>query len=198
MFSAMVTRGKSFPTYVGEQPPIGTPAADDQLIWRDASGQAAASETNAALAARLGGGGSDAAVAGYVDDPVSLTTVALAAQYLSLVAGGASVENVGAIESNVQTVGATGATETLDTATYGVFDMTMDQACEFTFSNPAPSGKNTTFVLVLRGAFTPTLPASVDWSGGVAPTYTTPSVYVFTTVDAGTTWLGSQVGAAFA
>jgi len=120
------------------------------------------------------------------------------ADYLPKVAAGASVENIGAVESNVQTVAATGATETLDTAVYGVFDMTMDQACEFTFSNPAPSGKATTFVLILRGAFVATLPSSIDWSGGAAPTYTTPSVYVFTTVDAGTTWLGSQVGAAFA
>jgi hypothetical protein len=116
---------------------------------------------------------------------------------LPRVAAGASVENIGAVESNVQTVAATGATETLDTSVYGVFDMTMDQACEFTFSNPAPSGKATTFVLILRGAFTPTLPASVDWADASAPTYTTPSVYTFTTVDAGTTWLGAQVGKAF-
>jgi len=120
------------------------------------------------------------------------------ADYLPKVAAGASVENIGAVESNVQTVAATGATETLDTAVYGVFDCTMDQACEFTFSNPAPSGKATTFVLILRGAFTPTLPSSIDWSGGAAPTYTTPSVYVFTTVDGGTTWLGAQTGKAFA
>ena len=30
-----------------------------------------------------------------------------------------------------------------------------------------------------------------------APTYTTPSIFVFTTVDAGTTWLGARVGKAF-
>ena len=120
------------------------------------------------------------------------------ANYLPLVAAGASVENIGAVEENVQTVAATGSTETLDTAVYGVFDMTMDQNCTFTFSNPAPSGKASSFVLILRGAFTPTLPASVDWSGGAAPTYTTPSMYTFTTVDAGTTWLGTQAGAAFA
>lgn len=106
--------------------------------------------------------------------------------------------NVGAIESDVSTVASTGATETLDTSLYGVFDVTMDQSCTFTFSNPAPSGDCTVFVLILRGAFTPTFPASVDWSGGAAPTYTTPSVYTFTTVDAGATWLGAQVGAAFA
>lgn len=117
---------------------------------------------------------------------------------LQKVAAGASVENVGAVESNVQTIATTGATETLDTSVYGVFDMTMDQACEFTFSNPAPSGKCTSFILILRGAFTPTLPSSIDWADGTAPTYTTPSMYVFTTVDGGTTWLGAQTGKAFA
>jgi len=117
--------------------------------------------------------------------------------YLPLVAGGASVENVGAIESNVLTVAATGATETLDTATYGVFNVTMDQNCTFTFSNPAPSGKATLFTLILRGAFTPTWPASVDWPDATPPTYGTPSVYTFLTLDAGTTWLGSRAGKAY-
>jgi hypothetical protein len=120
------------------------------------------------------------------------------ASYLPLVAAGASVENIGAVEANVNTIAATGSTETLDTSLYQVHDCTMDQNCTFTFSNPAPSGKCSSFVLILRGAFTPTLPASVDWSSGAAPTYTTPSMYTFTTVDAGTTWLGAQVGKAFA
>ncbi len=120
------------------------------------------------------------------------------ASYLPLVAAGASVENIGAVEANVNTVATTGATETLDTSLYQVHDCTMDQNCTFTFSNPAPSGKCSSFVLILRGAFTPTLPAAVDWSTGAAPTYTTPSMYTFTTVDAGTTWLGAQVGRAFA
>jgi hypothetical protein len=109
-----------------------------------------------------------------------------------------SITNVGAVEEEVNTVATSGATETLDVSAYGVHDVTMDQACTFTFSNPAPSGDASSFVLILRGAFTPTLPASVDWSGGAAPTYTTPSMYVFTTVDAGTTWLGAQSGSAFA
>lgn len=116
---------------------------------------------------------------------------------LKLVSGGASVEDIGAIESNVNTVAATGATETLDTSVYAVHDCTMDQACTFTFSNPAPSGDCSVFVLILRGAFTPTFPASVDWGDASAPTYTTPSLYTFATVDAGTTWLGAQVGKAF-
>lgn len=94
-------------------------------------------------------------------------------------------------------VATSGATETLDLSTYGVFDVTMDQACTFTFSNPVASGDAHIFALILRGAFTPTLPASVDWGDATAPTYTTPSMYVFTTVDGGTTWLGQQVGKAF-
>jgi hypothetical protein len=120
------------------------------------------------------------------------------ANYLPLLAGGAAVENIGSIESNVNTVAATGSTETLDLAVYGVHDCTMDQNCTFTFSNPAPSGKNTTFVLVLRGAFVATLPSSVKWSTGTVPTYTTPSFYLFSTIDGGTNYFAQQVGRAFA
>jgi hypothetical protein len=95
----------------------------------------------------------------------------------------------------VNVVAASGATETLP-ATSEFHDVTMDEACEFTFGAPTLDGHS--FILVLRGAFTPTFPGSVDWSGGAAPTYTTPSMYVFTTVDGGTNWLGAQIGAAFA
>jgi len=116
---------------------------------------------------------------------------------LPKVAGGASVENIGAVEWNVNTVAASGAAETLDTSLYGTHDITMDQNCEFTFSNPAPSGKETEFKLILRGAFTPTFPPAVDWADASAPTYTTPAVYIFWTVDAGTTWFGARSGKAF-
>lgn len=112
-------------------------------------------------------------------------------------ANGAAVEDVGAVEWRVNTVAATGATETLDTSAYGVHDLTMDQSCTLTFSNPAPLGKETEFKLYLHGAFTPTFPASVIWAGG-PPTYTSPAVYLFSTVDAGTTWFGFQAGKAFA
>ena len=105
--------------------------------------------------------------------------------------------NVPAIESDVSTIATSGSTETLDTSLFAIHDVTMDQACTFTFSNPAPSGNNTTFMLILRGAFTPTFPGSVDWADATPPTYTTPSVYIFTTVDAGTVWLGQSVGKAF-
>lgn len=79
-------------------------------------------------------------------------------------------------------------------------DVTMTGNTTFTFTTPtSPNGTvSHSFMLRLSGAFAPTWPAQVKWDGGTAPTYTTPSLYVFTTLDSGTSWLGSQVGRAFA
>jgi hypothetical protein len=151
----------------------------------------AATTASTAYATSTQGSTADSALQDVVDD----TTPTLGG---TLDANAKSIENVGAVEEEVNTVATSGATETLDTSLYGVHDVTMDQACTFTFSNPAPTGDASSFVLILRGAFSPTFPASVDWSGGTAPTYATPAVFVFTTVDAGTTWLGTMTGSAFA
>lgn len=62
----MPQRGKPFPQYMGERPPVGIPAPDDLLIWRDDSGNTTASESNAAMEARLGG---SATALVYVIDP---------------------------------------------------------------------------------------------------------------------------------
>lgn len=93
----------------------------------------------------------------------------------------------------VNTVGASGATETLTLAP--AHRVTMDQNCTFTF--PTPTAGHT-FLLWLSGAFTPTFPASVDWNAGVAPTYATPSLYGFTTLDGGTTWAGTLIASGLA
>ena len=79
-------------------------------------------------------------------------------------------------------------------------DVTMTAATTFTFTAPTSTigTVSHSFMLRLAGAFTPTWPAGVKWDGGVAPGYTTPALYVFSTLDSGTTWLGSQVGQAFA
>jgi hypothetical protein len=131
------------------------------------------------------------------DTTRAITPAGAANNFVAKLAGEAAIQNLGSVEFTVSTIAASGATETLDTSVYGVFDVTMDQACTFTFSNPAPSGKESEIKLILRGAFTPTFPASVDWGDASAPTYTTPSVYYFSTVDAGTTWYGVQAGKAF-
>ena len=100
--------------------------------------------------------------------------------------------------ASVNTVAATGGTETLAFAadpTTIVHDITMDENCTISFSGAPSTGNAGSMTVILRGAFTPTWPAAVDWPGGTEPDYTTPSVYEFLTVDGGTTVLGFQAGA---
>jgi len=101
-----------------------------------------------------------------------------------------------------RTVGATGATETLDHAAELAFSATVDEACTFTFSNfPAsPNEGGFTLYLTNGGAFTVTWPSSVDWAGGAAPTLTASGVDVlcFTSIDGGTIINGFVAGLAMA
>ena len=93
-----------------------------------------------------------------------------------------------------QAVGNTGASRTLDLNDANFFSATLDQACTFTFSDPAASGDFCGFVLALTngGAFIITWPASVDWTDGTPPSLTVAGldILVFVTYDAGTTWHG--------
>ena len=95
-------------------------------------------------------------------------------------------------------IGNTGATRTIDLETGNFFSATLDQACTFTFSNPAASGDFCGFALALTNgdAYTITWPTSVDWVGGTAPTLTASGLdlLVFVTYDGGTTWLGLVSG----
>ena len=97
-----------------------------------------------------------------------------------------------------------GATETLDLESGNVFDLTLDNNCTITLSNPPASGTSGSFTLILRqdgtGSRTVTWPASVDWASATAPTLTTDAsavdVLTFMTVDGGTIWLGFVAGQA--
>lgn len=63
----------------------------------------------------------------------------------------------------------------------------------FQFNNPAASGRVTSFTMELLGAdgATITWPTSVDWAGGVEPSWSSGvDVVTFITRDNGTTWLG--------
>ena len=94
------------------------------------------------------------------------------------------------------------ATVDIDVTTGNVFTITPDQATEFTFSNPSPTGKSCAFTLIWTQDSTDraiTWPTTVDWAGGSAPDVTSGSgkidIYTFFTLDAGTIWYGFQAGA---
>jgi hypothetical protein len=105
---------------------------------------------------------------------------------------GSNIEGMGAFEELTETE-SVATTDTLDVSLYSTFNKTMTAGTTFTFSNPAASGQASSFTLRLAGAFTPTFPASVDWAGGSAPTYATPTLFTFVTFDGGTTWLGTAL-----
>jgi hypothetical protein len=91
---------------------------------------------------------------------------------------------------------ATTGTRTLNTAAATYFYPSADfgtSTITFAFSNPAASGRVTSFTMELLGANDATLtwPTSVDWDGGTEPAWTAgKDIVSFTTRDNGTTWLG--------
>lgn len=85
------------------------------------------------------------------------------------------------------------------------FSHTLTENTTFTFSNPASSGKTSSFTLKLvqdasASGYTVTWPTSVDWPSATAPTLTATAsavdYFVFITHDGGTTWYGFTAGQA--
>lgn len=103
-----------------------------------------------------------------------------------------------------ETYGAlSGTTPTVDCEAGNNFALSTTGNTTFTFSNPPASGTAYGFTLKVTagGTHTLTWPASVDWPGGTAPDAPASGetdVYVFYTVDGGTTWYGFQAGDALA
>jgi hypothetical protein len=100
----------------------------------------------------------------------------------------------------LSTIGATGATETIDLANGNVHQLTLNANCTFTFTG-ADSGRARSFRLYLWqdevGGWDVTWPASVEWAGGtptISTTAETLSVFMFETLDGGTVWHGYPVG----
>jgi hypothetical protein len=96
-----------------------------------------------------------------------------------------------------------GTSVTLDISQGSVFTITLaHNISTFTWSNPATSGDVSAFVLKVTqdgtGSRTIAFPAAVDFAGGTAPTLSTGAndvdVFVFFTVDAGTTYYGFTAG----
>lgn len=102
-------------------------------------------------------------------------------------------------------VAAAGSTQDLDLDLYYAFDITLDQNCSLSFSNPRSSGLVSKFYLILRqdgaGSHTVTWPGSVIWpagSPGLGTGSNNISLVEFITLDGGVTWLGSVMGDAYA
>jgi len=87
------------------------------------------------------------------------------------------------------------------------FSHTLTENTTFTFSNPATSGKTSSFTLKIiqdasASGYTVTWPTAVDWPSATAPTLTATAsavdYFVFITHDGGTTWYGFTAGQAMA
>lgn len=96
-----------------------------------------------------------------------------------------------------------GTTPTVDVQAHDTYTITTSGNTSFSFTNPPASTYVGSFALVITagGTHTVSWPASVDWAAGTAPAAPASgetNVYVFTTVDGGTTWYGFLSGGAMA
>ena len=106
-------------------------------------------------------------------------------------------------ESTTITSSSNAATLNLRDGTNFLHDLT--ENVTYTFSNPAASGKVSSFTLKViqdSTARTITWPSSVDWAAATAPTITATNngvdIFVFFTNDGGTTYYGFTAGQAMA
>lgn len=117
--------------------------------------------------------------------------------------GNAALSTGGGIETLSVLGNSTGA-KTINLANGNVFSATLTGNVTFTFSG-ATASTACSFGLYLTqdatGGRTVIWPASVKWAGGTAATLSTGAagidILVFETINGGTTWFGSLVGANF-
>jgi hypothetical protein len=104
----------------------------------------------------------------------------------------------------VKTVTSTSNAITFDLSLARIFSWTTTEAATATFSNPDATGIKQSFELWLTQDSTGrivTWPGSVKWSNGVAPTLNNASkkyVLGFSSIDGGTTWVGTLADEAYA
>jgi hypothetical protein len=110
----------------------------------------------------------------------------------------------GTIEE-VTTVTSSSNAATINLRDGNLFEHDLTENVTYTFSNPAASGRASSFVLKViqdSSARTITWPTSVDWPAATAPTLTATNngvdVFVFFTIDGGTTYYGFIAGQALA
>ncbi len=117
--------------------------------------------------------------------------------------GVVSFDNGTIEESTTITSSSNAATLNLRDGNSFLHDLT--ENVTYTFSNPAASGKLSMFTLKViqdSSARTITWPSSVDWAAATAPTLSAGNnnvdVFVFFTIDGGTTYYGFTAGQAMA
>jgi hypothetical protein len=161
-------------------PALGTPSA---LTLTNATGLPVAGIT-ASTSTALGVGSVEL---GHASD----TTLARSAAGVVTVEGNA----LATVPYPFTTVAATGSTEAIDW-NVEVHELTMDQNCTFSFSNLPADNVHKNIQVHIRGAFTPTLPASCDFAGTPA-TYASPTLYLMECYN-GTDVLVTIKGAGYA
>jgi hypothetical protein len=111
------------------------------------------------------------------------------------------------ISEEFTAVTSTSNATTIDLQAATNFSHTLTENTTFTFSNPAASGKVSSFTLKLvqdasASGFVVTWPSSIDWAAATAPTLTATAsavdYFVFISHDGGTTWYGFVAGQALA
>ena len=134
----------------------------------------------------------------YVD--VTALGTSEASKAVTTDANGVTIFDGGIVEDDT-TITSSSGTATLNCQDGNVFSHTLTEDVTYTFSNAPASGRAFGFTLKVvqdSTARTITWPAAVDWAGATAPTLSTGSgdvdVFVFFTVDNGTTWYGFTAG----
>lgn len=104
---------------------------------------------------------------------------------------------------DVNTITSSSNAYTINLRNGNVWEHDLTENVTYTFSNPGASGTATAFVLKViqdSTARTITWPTSVDWAAATAPTLTSTNngvdVFVFLTIDGGTTYYGFTAGQA--
>tara|TARA_S200002703_G_scaffold137490_1_gene127289 strand:+ start:64 stop:690 length:627 start_codon:yes stop_codon:yes gene_type:complete len=158
------------------------------------TGTATAPTINASTALQIGGVAitSTAAELNYLD--IATLGLTAASKAVTADANGVVSFDDGTIEE-ATTITSSSNAATLNLRDGNIFEHTLTENVTYTFSNPAASGKVSSFVLKIKqdasaSGYTVTFPSSVDFVGGTAPTLTATAnaidTFVVFTTDGGT------------
>jgi len=172
---------------------------DSAIVYADGAG-AGAAVSQISTSTTLADLGVTATAAELNYNDITTLGTSQASKVVTTDANGVTIFDGGVVEDDT-TVTSTGGAATINCRDGNVFSHTLSEDVTYTFSNAPASGRSFGFVLKVvqdSTARTITWPAAVDWAGATAPTLSTGSgevdVFVFFTVDNGTTWYGFTAG----